>query len=39
VVDPARVESVPSLAALPEPVKRTLTDESDEVDAPPASAS
>ena len=32
MVDPAIVESVPSLAALPEPTKRALAEEFDEVD-------
>ena len=34
MVDPALVESVPSLAALPEPAKRALAEEFDEVDVP-----
>jgi CRP/FNR family transcriptional regulator, cyclic AMP receptor protein len=34
VVGPARVDSVPRLAALPEPVKRALADELDEVEVP-----
>ena len=34
MVDPALVESVPSLAALPEPAKRALAAELDEVDVP-----
>jgi CRP/FNR family cyclic AMP-dependent transcriptional regulator len=34
VVDPVRIDSLPSLAALPEPTKRALADEFDEVDVP-----
>ena len=34
MVDPAIVESVPSLAALSEPAKRALATEFDEVDVP-----
>lgn len=34
MVDPARVEAVPSLAALSEPAKRALAEEFDEVDVP-----
>jgi CRP-like cAMP-binding protein len=34
VVDPARVESVASLSDLPEPAKRALAEEFDEVEVP-----
>ena len=34
MVDPARVEAVPSLAALSDPAKRALAEEFDEVDVP-----
>jgi CRP/FNR family cyclic AMP-dependent transcriptional regulator len=34
MVDPVRVESVPTLAALPPACKRALADEFDEVDVP-----
>ena len=34
MVDPALVESVPSLAALPESARRALAEEFDEVDVP-----